>query len=161
MCPDRGQEGLEAGSKASPALRRFCEQAQREAGAARQRYLLYMVSRPLGPVVALQERVCSLLQSMGPEDVTYQEGLGSAALVRFVAEQLGAKKVEKALQEMLWRVKKHHGEGTPMQEKLWGEMKALLLERYRKLEAALRQCHGDRVRLQPSSEELLRMLRSV
>lgn len=73
------------------------------------------MSRPLGPVVALQERLCSLLQSMGPEDVTYQEGLGAAPLARFVAEQLGAKKVEKALQEMLWRVKKHYGDGTPMQ----------------------------------------------
>lgn len=47
------------------------------------------------------------------------------------------------------------------QEALWGEMKALLLDRYRKLEAALRQCHGDRVRLQPGADELLRMLRAV
>lgn len=48
-----------------------------------------------------------------------------------------------------------------MQEALLGEMKELLLGRYRRLEAALRQCHKDRVRLQPTAEELAKMLRSV
>ena len=119
------------------------------------------MSRPFGPGVAVQERLEALIASVGAEEATFQDGMGAAALARTLGDALGAKRVEKGVAEMAWRLQKHHGEGSALGAALWGELKALLLDRYRRLDAALRRCHGAKVQLAPSVEELARMLRAA
>ncbi|PNW78567.1 hypothetical protein CHLRE_09g392000v5 [Chlamydomonas reinhardtii] len=111
----------------------------------------------LWKLLEASERMDQLLQVVSPAEVPYQAGFSAADVRALLSSSL--KDVDKKVQRMYARVKKHLGNSN-LAYRVWERLYEQLVERYSRLDQQLAACYPA-LQLSPGLEELQDVFRSV
>ncbi|GIL48476.1 hypothetical protein Vafri_4992 [Volvox africanus] len=140
------------------ALEPYMLQAETKQEEAIQRYVAAQLQYTvLWRLLEASERIDQLLQVISPGEVQYQAGFSLADMRSLIAASM--KDVDKKVQKMYARVKKHLGNSN-LSFRVWERIYEQLLERYERLEQQLTTCYPS-LELSPTVEALEDVFRSV
>ncbi|GLI69334.1 hypothetical protein VaNZ11_013920, partial [Volvox africanus] len=140
------------------ALEPYMLQAETKQEEAIQRYVAAQLQYTvLWRLLEASERIDQLLQVISPGEVQYQAGFSLADMRSLIAASM--KDVDKKVQKMYARVKKHLGNSN-LSFRVWERIYEKFLERYECLEKQLTTCYPS-LELSPTVETLEDVLRSV
>ncbi|KAG2454086.1 hypothetical protein HYH02_001126 [Chlamydomonas schloesseri] len=141
-----------------PALEPYMVQAEAKMEESLSRYVQSQLAYTnLWKLLEASQRMDQLLQVVSPAEVPYQAGFSQADVRSLLGSSL--KDVDKKVQKMYGRVKKHLGNSN-LAYRVWERLYEQLIERYARLDEQLAACYPD-LELAPGLEELQDVFRSV